>query len=122
MVLLVLLTPLSFSKTFNHNNIERRSLSKGNKRAATEDGILAIKPSYDPWRFPNKLNYTSQCMPGFREVKREIAHVVVKKEMKIVGCLKTEPDITKYTYIPKDVDGRFPAVTVNIMKCNNGDK
>ena len=61
-------------------------------------------------------------MPGFREVKREIAYVVVKKEMKIVSCLKTEPDLTKYTYISKDVDGRFPAVTMNIMKCNKGYK
>ena len=61
-------------------------------------------------------------MPGFREVKREIAYVVVKKEMKIVGCLKTEPDLIKYTYISKDVNGRFPAVSVNIMKCNKGYK
>ena len=120
-MLLVLLTPLSFSKTIN-NNIEQRSLSNRRKRAATDDGILAVNTSYDTWRFPNKLNYTSQCMPGFREVKREIAYVVVKKEMKIVGCLKTEPDLTKYTYISKDVDGRFPAVTVNIMKCNKGYK
>ena len=59
-------------------------------------------------------------MPGFREVKREIAYVVVKKEIKIVACLKTEPNLTKYTYMSKDVNGRFPAVTVNIVKCNKG--
>ena len=120
-MLLVLLTPQSFSKTIN-NNTEHHSLSNQTKTAATDDGILAVKRSYHTWRFPNELSYTSQCMPGFREVKREIAYVVVKKEMKIVSCLKTEPDLTKYTYISKDVDGWFPAVTMNIMKCNKGYK
>ena len=119
-MLLVLLTPLSFSKTINRSNIDRLSLSNRSKRGATDDGILKVNRSYDSWRFPNLLIYTSECKPGFREVKREIAYAVIKKEMKIVSCLKTAPDLTKYTYISKAVHGRFPAVTVNIMKCNTG--